>query len=370
MPPRSFLLDLPTKPKSKRLIPAQRKPELLSPFEKKIDHNPYAAILATPVRQCLYTRLLLPSAFLTKFIEAAGPDDRPWIVPERILPHAITRKPSPSAYKEDPRNGLGKWVTTTSKIIDSVIREGRYKTINAAAFMRQDMSALVYAQWSIRVAHEFRVLYKASFTKETKTQPSLRRPRFIVMDGSHAHPPGGRKSSANTDSSELVEGLGPILGFWSSQRIMVPCVMYFDKGLQLASGLPSKVAVVAGKETNTMKEQGLSVQRRAPATGLLEEIDIAKPSLPVFTKDGQPTHEQMEIWQSIGRRSKSPVYDMERLFEHHPQGLEVIKQKCLELLPNDQRPSGDQGSVPMWLGVRGSKETIPICTGLWKMACM
>lgn len=249
---------------------------------------------------------------------------------------------------------------------------GRYKMINTAAFMRQDMSALVYAQWSIRVAYEFRVLYKMSFTKETKTQPSLRRPRFIVMDGSHAHPPEGRKSSANSDSSGLAEGLGSILGFRSSQRIEVPCVMYFDKGLELTSGVSSKDTVVAGKETNKnkKKDQDLSVQRRTPATGLLEEIDITKPSLPVFTKDRQPTQEQIEIWQSSGRRFKSPVYDMERLFEHHPQGLEVIKQKCLELLPNDQRPSGDQGSVPMWLGVRGSKETIPICIGLWKMAYM
>jgi hypothetical protein len=103
MPPRSFLLDLPTKPTSKRLTPAQREHQPLSAFEKKIEHNPYgmphvlmfwrgghdprqprpfislktsplrpnmylfplmstiAAILATPVRQCLYTRLLLPS---------------------------------------------------------------------------------------------------------------------------------------------------------------------------------------------------------------------------------------------------------------------------------------------------------------------
>lgn len=63
-------------------------------------------------------------AFLTKFIQAAGPDDRPWIVPERILPHAITKKPTPSAYQDDPRNGLGRWMTTTSAVIDNVIREG------------------------------------------------------------------------------------------------------------------------------------------------------------------------------------------------------------------------------------------------------
>lgn len=241
--------------------------------------------------------------------------------------------------------------------------------INTAAFMRQDMSALVYAQWSIRVAHEFRVLYKTSFTKETKTQPILRRPRFIVMDGSHALPPGSLKDSSG--SSGLVEGLGPILGFRSAQKIEVPCVIYFDKGLQLASGEPCKKTAVVGKKTKKKKGQDFSVQPRTPdITGLLEDIDITKPSLPVFPKSRQPAHERIEIWQSNGRRFKSPVYDMERLFEHHPQGLDVIKQKCLELLPNDQSPPGNQGPVPMWLGVRGSRETIPICIGLWKMAYM
>ncbi|KAF9152740.1 hypothetical protein BG015_004795 [Linnemannia schmuckeri] len=354
MPPRSFLLDLPTRPTPKRLSPAKREHEALTSFEKKVANNPYA--------------------FLTKFIQAAGPNDQPWIVPERILPHAITKKPTPSAYQDDPRNGFGKWMTTTSAVIDSVIREGRYKMINTAAFMRQDMSKLVYAQWSIRVAHEFKVLYKTSFTKETKKQPTLRRPRFIVMDGSHAHPPGGRETSESSGTSGVMEGLGPILGFRSAQRIEVPCVLYFGKGLQLTSGMTSKDASAVSKETKKSnetkmgKDWDISVPRRIPATGLLEDLDITKPNLPVFAKDRQPTHEQMEIWQSSGRRFKSSVYDMERLFEHHPQGLEVIKQKCLELLPTAQVPSTDKDATPMWLGVRGSRETIPICIGLWKMA--
>ncbi|KAG0067541.1 hypothetical protein BGZ89_005953 [Linnemannia elongata] len=369
MPPRSFLLDLPTRPTPKRLSPAEREHETLTSFEKKIANNPYAAILATPVRQCLYTRLILPSAFLTKFIQAAGPDDRPWIVPERILPHAITRKPTPSAYHDDPRNGFGKWMITTSAVIDNVIREGRYKMINTAAFMRQDMSKLVYAQWSIRVAHEFRVLYKTSFTKETKKQPTLRRPRFILLDGTHAHPPGTRRKIDTIGSNGLVEGLGPILGFRSAQRIDVPCVLYFGKGLQLKSGMgASKDAVALSKEITKNKDRDRSVPRRTSESGLLEEIDITKPNLPTLAKDRQSTHEQMEIWQSTGRRFKSPVYDMERLFEHHPQGLDVIKQKCLELMPNAQVPSSDEEVAPVWLGVRGSRETIPICIGLWKIA--
>lgn len=240
--------------------------------------------------------------------------------------------------------------------------------INTAAFMRQDMSKLVYAQWSIRVAHEFRVLYRTSFTKETKKQPTLRRPRFIVLDGTHAHPPGTRGKIDITGNSGLVEGLGPILGFKSAQRIEVPCVLYFGKGLQLTSGTgTSKNAAAVNKESKKNTNRDLSVSRRTSESGLLEEIDITKPNLPTLAKDRQPTHEQMDIWQSTGRRFKSPVYDMERLFEHHPLGLDVIKQKCLELMPNAQVPSNDEGVAPVWLGVRGSRETIPICIGLWKM---
>ncbi|KAG9067716.1 hypothetical protein KI688_011303 [Linnemannia hyalina] len=348
MPPRSFILDLPTRPTPKRLSPAEREHEELTSFEKKIANNPYA--------------------FLTKFIQAAGPDDRPWIVPERILPHAITKKPTPSAYQDDPRNGFGKWMTTTSTVINNVIREGKYKSINTVAFMRQDMSKLVYAQWSIRVAHEFRVLYKTSFTKETKKQPTLRRPRFIVLDGAYAHPPGTRGKIDITGSNGLVEGLRPILGFRSAQRIEVPCVMYFGKGLQLTSGTStSKDAAAMSKESKKNKDRDLSMSRRTSKSGLLDEIDITKPNLPTLAKDRQLAHEKMEIWQSTGRRFKSPVYDMERLFEHHPQGLDVIKQKCLELMPNAQVPSSDEEVAPVWLGVRGSRETIPICIGLWKM---
>lgn len=191
------------------------------------------------------------------------------------------------------------------------------------------------------------------------------------MDGTHANPPGTRRKIDVTGSSGLVEGLGPILGFRSAQKIEVPCVLYFGKGLQLTSGTDtSKDAAAVSKERKENKDRDLAVSRRTSESGLLEEIDITKPNLPTLAKDRQSTHEQMEIWQSSGRRFKSPVYDMEQLFEHHPQGLDVIKQKCLELMPNAQVPSVDEIEVPMWLGVRGSRETIPICIGLWKMTSL
>jgi hypothetical protein len=45
MPPRSFLLDPPTKPKSKRFILSEQELTNLTPFEKKIAANPYGMLL-------------------------------------------------------------------------------------------------------------------------------------------------------------------------------------------------------------------------------------------------------------------------------------------------------------------------------------
>ncbi|KAF9094594.1 hypothetical protein BGX29_009438 [Mortierella sp. GBA35] len=363
MPERSFLLDPPKKPTLKRVPLSECDDVALTPFERKIAANPYASILATPVRQCLYTRLLLPNAFLTKFIQAAGPDDRPWIVPERILPYAITKKPTSHSYQDDPRKGLGKWVTSTSAIIDGVVKEGRYKFINPAAFMRPDMSKLVYAQWSIRVAHQFRVLFRESLTKPSKKRPSLRHPRLTLLDGSKTRPPGTK-----TRSGALEEGLGSTLGFRSAQNVELPCVLYFGKGLHLAF-TADKQHQAAAEHTSKDQDRDLKEQALATSGAPSTDIDITKPSLPTFSKDNGPTHERLEILQSNGRRFMSPVYDMERLFEHHPQGLDVIKKTCLDLLPNAQIPSQlDSGSI--WMGVRGSRETIPIAVGLWKMASL
>ncbi|KAG0371750.1 hypothetical protein BGX24_001248 [Mortierella sp. AD032] len=373
MPARSFLLDLPSKPTPKRVPPSAQESESLTSFEKKIAANPYAAILATPVRQCLYTRLLLPNAFLTKFIQAAGPDDQPWVVPERILPHALTRNPKSDLSQDNLRHGFGKWMATTSTVIDSAIREGRHRMINPSGFIRQDMAKLVYAQWSIRVAHEFKLLFRTSFTKPTKTRPSLRHPRFIVLDGSHAHPPGIKNASStwakqsSRGGDELGVDSASVLGLRSAQNVELPCVLYFGTGLRPTSETTTAEPETVGKDK---AQEQVTLESVAVAGSPWMDINITKPTLPAFTKDKLPTRARMEVSQSNGRRFKTPVYDMEQLFAHHPQGLEVIKATCLDLLPHAQVPSDDQDTAPVWVGVRGSKETIPVCVGLWKMASM
>ncbi|KAF9921725.1 hypothetical protein FBU30_008212 [Linnemannia zychae] len=285
MPPRSFILDRPTKPPLKRVSPSKQKSITPSTYEKKIASNPYA--------------------FLTKIIQAAGPNDTPWIVPERILPHAITKISTSESNQEQLRNGPGKWVRTTFDVIDSVVKEGRYKIITTSGFMRTDMSKLIYAQWSIRVAHEFRELFKASTLKSTKTQSSIRQSRFVILDGSHAHPPGSQMSvktnvtNGNADDDEEKTDLKSILEFRSAQNMEIPCVLYFDKGLQTAF---KQVELDSENQENNEATQNRDqniIQKKpseiaiATLLGLeqLNEIDITKPTLPASTKDQQPKSE-------------------------------------------------------------------------------
>ncbi|KAG0275867.1 hypothetical protein BGZ95_008279 [Linnemannia exigua] len=245
--------------------------------------------------------------------------------------------------------------------------------INPSGFIRQDMAKLVYTQWSIRVAHEFKLLFKTSFTKPTKTRPSLRHPRFVVLDGSHVQLPGIQNASSTRtkQSSEGGDESGvdstSVLGFRSAQNVELPCVLYFGTGLRPTSEITSKELETVSK--NKAQEQTAFGSVTLAGSPWMD-IDIAKPTLPLFAKDKLPSRVRMEVSQSTGRRFKTPVYDMERLFAHHPQGLEVIKASCLDLLPHAHIPSNNQEQAPVWVGVRGSKETIPVCVGLWKMASM
>lgn len=59
-------------------------------------------------------------AFLTKLIQAAPKEsfDRPWIVPEGIIPAGA------SAMSEPRRFGVGRWIFSNSKIIGAMVKEG------------------------------------------------------------------------------------------------------------------------------------------------------------------------------------------------------------------------------------------------------
>lgn len=68
------------------------------------------------------TNLDIYIAFLTKLIQAAPSEsfDRPWIVPEGIIPAGA------STLGEPRRFGFGKWIFSNSKIIGAMVKEGAF----------------------------------------------------------------------------------------------------------------------------------------------------------------------------------------------------------------------------------------------------
>lgn len=60
---------------------------------------------------------------MTKFIQAAedSPKGRSWIVPEQIIPKSLLTHAS---RRTQDRHGMGKWVFSGSKVLESMVREG------------------------------------------------------------------------------------------------------------------------------------------------------------------------------------------------------------------------------------------------------
>ncbi|KAG9321619.1 hypothetical protein KVV02_006723 [Mortierella alpina] len=325
---RSFLLDAPRKPPSKRSSPSRDLPGNAIAFEQQIANNPYASILATPLRQCLYTRKSLPSAFMTKLIQAAAdsPRERSWIVPEQIIPRSLS--PHSSRGTQD-RHGMGKWVFSGFKVMESMVKEGKYKIIASSAYMRPDIMQLVYAQWTIRVAHEFHSLSKLS--------PRRRMPMVKLTPAAEPRTHTG----ASQDATETVLLNAP------THRPPL-CVLFFQNGL-----LPFKHA------------DGDPV----PLDPTLKvDIDITHPDLPSF--ESYREHGPKTVTVCGGKKATAtvPLYDMNQLFRNHPEGLLAIQHACSGR-PLDLHSPG-QDPHTQWVGIVESSWGLPIATGLWKLSSL
>ncbi|CAO3568576.1 unnamed protein product [Mortierella alpina] len=327
---RSFLLDTPRRPPSKRASSSRNLPGNATAFEQQIANNPYASILATPLRQCLYTRKSLPNAFMTKFIQAAAdsPGDRSWIVPEQIVPKSLAAHAS---RRTPDRHGMGKWVFSGSKVMEAMVKEGKYKIIASSAYMRPDIARLVYAQWTIRVAHEFQNLTKL---------PRRRRMPLVKLT-----PATGPETltDASRDAAE------PLLLDVPTHRPPL-CVLYFQGGV-----LPSQHA----DGSSTPLEPTLHVD---------VDVDISRPDLPSF--ESYREHGLKTVTVRNGKKTTAtvPMYDMNRLFSNHPKGLQAIRRACSSR-PLDMHAPG-QDPQTQWVGIAESSWTLPIATGLWKLSSL
>ncbi|KAF9203263.1 hypothetical protein BGZ49_006606 [Haplosporangium sp. Z 27] len=243
---RSFLLDPPSKPVRKRMSPSRTLPPNASTFERNIANNTYA--------------------FLTKLIQAApeSPGERAWIVPEKIIPEKLLKT---SSKQDSSRFGVGKWVFSGSRVLGSMVKEGKYKAINSAAYIRQDMAQLVYAQWTIRVAYDAILCGQGS-----------KQSQIVALTNSH---PGLENSDNIPDDIAIYETL-------DNKRIH--CVLFFDN---------SDKAAECTEDSKSPDAETIPPVQPKP-------IDITQPKLP-FLVNRSRVLSQARIRYKDGTSAKVPL---------------------------------------------------------------
>ncbi|KAF9358137.1 hypothetical protein BGX26_002428 [Mortierella sp. AD094] len=266
---------------------------------------------------------------MTKLIQAApeSQGDRAWIVPEKIIPEKLLSK---SILDQDSsRFGLGKWIYSGSKTVEIMVKEGKYKMINSSAYMRPDMARLIYAQWTIRVAYDAMQLCKGGSKQSS----------FITLTNSRL----------GDDSGDSV--VDDIAVYDSPENKRLQCVLYF--------GASDKPTTFSGGSEPKDTEAGFTSHQNSSAP-----IDITRPKLPSrMSRSHVLSH--VRIRCKNGTTFTAPLYDMEQLFNNHPQGIDAIR-KSFSVNISSEKNSVTASSC-QWLGLVESQKTLPVATGLWKL---
>ncbi|GJJ79187.1 hypothetical protein EMPS_11546 [Entomortierella parvispora] len=322
--PRSFILDHMAAPRLKRTLEPTA-PGRSSEFELRMASNPYAAILASPIRMCIYTRKILPNGMMTRLIQAAPPhgseDNRPWIVPDRILPTDTASS----------RAGASRWAFSRSDILAGVAKEGKYKILSAWAHMRPDTAELVYAQWTIRVAKDFQVA-----VRDRKRGARV----FTAV----------KQVNAGSDASQDSLETNNDIAFEIPENRRLQCVLHFksyghestradstaDKNPPDLGALPSKAAVPS-----------ISLPTFMPRSQLQSEVSLCRKGT------------------SCGR---VPMYDMDLLFHNNPKGLEAILKTFLDQVKDPMSLLADEDGLK--IGLTAAPHTVELAQGLFKLVSM
>ncbi|KAG0056191.1 hypothetical protein BGZ83_006100 [Gryganskiella cystojenkinii] len=310
--PRSFILDSPKAPIPKRVkAPARKKPFLSSDFERRMASNPYA--------------------FMTRLIVAAPPlnanNDNPWIVPDRILSYDLS----------PPRAGTAMWAFSGPTILNSVAKEGKYKIMNPLAYMRPDMAELVYAQWTIHTANHFLDIVENTNTLKPILVPVLQ--KEVISE-----PPEDSSGTVGRIKLELPE----------SKRLQ--CILCFNgRG-------HNPVDAADDNGTSGINLSSPEAQSTVPVEGAAA---LSTASLPTFLSRKRV---QGEAWIQWRERSYGsiPVYNLDLLFQNHPQGLDAIRRACTKYVDI----SHQEGTAPIRIGVMLSPRTVALAANLWKLASM
>ncbi len=201
--------------------------------------------------------------------------------------------------------------------------------ISPSAFMRPDIAQLVYAQWTIRVSHEFCNLSKLS--------PRRRMP--VVKLTPAVEPESHTGASQDTPDTILLDV--------PTHRPPL-CVLFFRNGLM------------------PLKQN--DVDLKPIGSTLNVDIDITGPDLPSFENHREHGVKTVQVRRGKKAVATLPMYDMSQLFSNHPQGLLAIQRACSSR-PLDLHAPG-QDPQTQWVGIVESSLSLPIATGLWKLASL
>ncbi|CAG8683209.1 6654_t:CDS:2 [Dentiscutata erythropus] len=134
----------------------------LTKLEQDVIMNPYAAIIASPIRRCFYHERWFPNAYDEKTKST-------WLVPDF------------EEYGGIKRPGKGRWLKLNSTVIQKATKEGKYKYIDPRAFWRPDMHEHV---WNILVMRATDRLQRFFNSVATKSFPAKRDQVLLhVLDG-------------------------------------------------------------------------------------------------------------------------------------------------------------------------------------------
>ncbi|KAK3078486.1 hypothetical protein LTS18_007396, partial [Coniosporium uncinatum] len=95
-------------------------------FQKRLESNPYALALSTPVRYCPLSHARLPTFFLNDFTLAPAPGSKdPWLLPSTLYRYSLPPSEREQVVSEPPR----LWLQSRHEVVEQATRAQRYKAL-------------------------------------------------------------------------------------------------------------------------------------------------------------------------------------------------------------------------------------------------
>lgn len=142
--------------------PSESDFDKLSQYEQRVLSNPFAMMLASPVRRDIHSERMIPNALMIRFIRAFDNESkRTWIVPDKVS--RFTNK----------RTGIARWIRAEARVIQHMGTSGRYRLIDNKGFWRPDMAEHVGKLLRESILDEVKVLAAGNFIEKTDSSDAI-----------------------------------------------------------------------------------------------------------------------------------------------------------------------------------------------------